>query len=537
MDFRDYVNILRKRWVSILLVTVVLVGAAVAATMMTPPTYSSRSQVYVSVRTGGTTADLVQGSNYTQRQVKSYSDLVTSPLVLAPVIDELGLDTTPDRLAAQVTASSLLDTSLITITVTDGNATTTAEVANAVADSLAVQVGELEQPTADGESPVLISTVRPAVEPTAPTSPSLVRNVTLGLLLGLAAGFGFAVLREVLDTKVRDESHVAQVTDSAVISAIAHDEAAAEDHLIVQTNPMSHVAESFRRLRTNLQFLSAEDRPRALIVTSSLPGEGKSTTAANLAITLADSGARVILVDADLRRPSVAQYTGMEGSAGLTTVLIGRATLDDVVQPWGSGQLHVLTSGQVPPNPSELLGSQGMASLLDELTERYDHVIIDTPPLLPVTDAAILSRLTGGAIVVVGAHKVHRHQLEEGIRSLETVNARVLGVVLNRVARKQSEAYAYDYASDPARTAAKAPTRRAATRTPNRRSTRTVASTASSGDRVAGVAAVPGVLGVGEGQRADGFTGLEAILSTGEHRWPGAPLHEDAGGPPRHGRA
>ena len=191
--------------------------------------------------------------------------------------------------------------------------------------------------------------------------------------------------------------------------------------------------------------------PQSIVITSSLPGEGKSTTSINVAITLADAGTRVALVDADLRRPSVAKYMGLEGSVGLTTVLIGRASVEDVIQPWGNGFLHVLPAGQVPPNPSELLGSLAMAHLLEKLTSQYDVVIIDTAPLLPVTDAAILSKLTGGALLVVGADKLHRSQLAESVGALETVGARILGIVVNRQKRKQSDQYAYyDYTPTPA---------------------------------------------------------------------------------------
>jgi succinoglycan biosynthesis transport protein ExoP len=166
---------------------------------------------------------------------------------------------------------------------------------------------------------------------------------------------------------------------------------------------------------------------KTIVVTSSLPGEGKSTTAINLAITLADAGSRVALIDADLRRPSLAEYMGLEGEVGLTTVLIGQADLRDAIQPWGDSSLHVLPSGQIPPNPSELLGSLSMANLLEQLTNRYDIVLIDTPPLLPVTDAAILATITGGALVVAAADRLHRQQLTDGLGSLETVGARVLG--------------------------------------------------------------------------------------------------------------
>ncbi|MCL3862911.1 polysaccharide biosynthesis tyrosine autokinase [Actinotalea sp. K2] len=446
MELHDYLAVLRKRWVSILLVALLVVASAITVTLLATPTYQARSQVFVSVRTGGTTADLVQGSNFTQRQVKSYTDLVTSPRVLMPVIDELGLTDSPEGLGRSIAASSPLDTVLINISVTREDPEEARDVANAVAISLATQVTELEQP-ADGQpSPVQINTVREATVPLDPASPNPQRNVALGLVLGLALGFGIALLREILDTKVRSDDDVKHVTDTSVIATVGYDEDAPKHPLIVQTNPHSLRAEAFRRLRTNLQFLDIADRPHSIVVTSALPGEGKSTTSINLAITLADSGSRVILVDADLRRPSVAEYMSIEGEVGLTTVLIGRASVQDVVQPWGNGLLHVLPSGQIPPNPSELLGSRSMANLLADLTRQYDIVLLDTPPLLPVTDAAILAKLAGGALVVVGSGKLHRAQLGDAIGSLETVGARVLGIVLNGLSRKHGENYTYyDY--------------------------------------------------------------------------------------------
>ncbi|WP_418607348.1 tyrosine-protein kinase family protein [Georgenia sp. SUBG003] len=189
------------------------------------------------------------------------------------------------------------------------------------------------------------------------------------------------------------------------------------------------------------------DRPGSIVVTSSVPGEGKSTTAINLAVALADSGARVVLVDADLRRPSIADYMGLEGRVGLTTVLIGRAEVADVVQPWRDTSLDVLPSGQIPPNPSELLGSRAMATLLGTLTQSYDMVLIDSPPLLPVTDAAVLSKLAGGALVVAGADRIHKAQLRESLDNLENVDARVLGIVLNKVEQKGRDGYEYTYES------------------------------------------------------------------------------------------
>lgn len=451
MELQDYLRVLRKRWVSIVVITALATLGAVAASLATTPMYQATTQLYVSVQGGASTSDLLQGANFTRQQVTSYAQLVNSPSVLGPVIDEMGIDARVEALAGQVRADSPLNTSLINVTVSHENPAVAAAMADAIADEFKDVIAELETPAGGGASAVKVSVVREASAPTSPSSPNLKLNVALGLLVGLALGVGIAVLREVLDTRVRTEDDVARVTDTSVIGTIPFDEDAPKHPLIVQTSPHSHRAEAFRRVRTNLQFLDVADRPRSIVVTSSVPGEGKSTTSINVAITLADAGTRVVLVDADLRRPAVAKYMGIEGSVGLTTVLIGRADVADVVQPWGNGNLHVLPAGQIPPNPSELLGSQAMAQLLETLTSRYEVVLLDTAPLLPVTDAAILARLTGGALVVAGSDKLHRNQLTESMSSLETVGARVLGIVLNRQHRKAGDQYTYyDYSPTPA---------------------------------------------------------------------------------------
>jgi succinoglycan biosynthesis transport protein ExoP len=198
--------------------------------------------------------------------------------------------------------------------------------------------------------------------------------------------------------------------------------------------------------------------------------EVASSAAINLAITMADAGSRVALIDADLRRPSIAEYMGLEGEVGLTTVLIGQANLQDAIQHWGTGSLHVLPSGQVPPNPSELLGSRSMARLLEQLSSQYDVVLIDTAPLLPMADAAILATITGGALVVAAADRLHRQELADGLGSLEDVGARVLGVVLNRMTHRQTDAYSYyDYASTATRAGNKSKQSRASMSEPKQR--------------------------------------------------------------------
>lgn len=443
VELRDYIKVLRKRWRFVALLALLALAGAAAASLLATPQYEARTQLFVSTQAAGSASDLLQGSSFTQQRVKSYADVVTSPRVLDPVIEELGLPVTASKLGERVTAEAPLDTVLINVSVLDEAPAQAAMIANAVGESFATVVSELEQPSDGSPSPVTISTIDPASEPLAPVSPNTRLNVALGLLVGLALGVGAAVLRESLDTSVKGEDDVRQVTEASVLGGIAYDPEAPKCPLIVQADPQGSRAEAFRQLRTNLQFVDVANHPRSFVVTSSIPGEGKSTTAANLAITMAASGARVCLVEGDLRRPKVAEYLGMEGSVGLTTVLIGQAELGDVLQPWGNGNLHVLPAGQVPPNPSELLGSSAMEDLLRKLETTYDAVLIDAPPLLPVTDAAVLTKLADGAVLVIGSHKINRDQLAKALGNLESVNGRVLGVVLNLLSTKGPDAYSY----------------------------------------------------------------------------------------------
>ncbi|WP_237707508.1 CpsD/CapB family tyrosine-protein kinase [Serinicoccus profundi] len=259
------------------------------------------------------------------------------------------------------------------------------------------------------------------------------------------------------------------MTEGPIVGAIAYDKDAPEHPLVVQIDPHSPRAEAFRTLRTNLRYIDADNQPKTLVFTSTIPGEGKSTTTANLALTLAQSGATVCLIEGDLRRPRLLEYLGLENAAGMTDVLVGRADLDDVLQPWGES-LWVLGCGPIPPNPSELLGSAAMSRLIDTLEGRFDYIIIDSPPLLAVTDAAILSTQADGVIVVVGTKLVRRDQLDRALGNLQKVDAELLGLVLNRLPVKGPDAYSYAYESYQSDAALEAQGKRAKSRRARRKS-------------------------------------------------------------------
>ena len=440
-------RIARRNWLLVTATTLLglLIGAA--ASVIVQPTYTSETQLFVATQSSGSVTELQQGNSFSQARVQSYVKTVSSPLVLQPVIDSLGLSSTAAELSKRVTASTDLNTVLINIAVSDTSPVQAAAIGRAVADSLIRTVDSLEKPKSGGASPVSLSIVKPAVAPTAPSGPNTRLNLIVGLLGGLALGMGGAVVRSMLDTRIRGEADLRQITDVSVLGGIAFDQDATRKPLLTQTAPQSPRAESFRQLRTNLQFANVAARARTVLVTSSVPGEGKSTTATNLAIAMAQSGQSVCLVDADLRRPMVSEYLGLDRSVGLTTALVGSVDVIDVLQPWGEHNLYVLASGMIPPNPSELLGSQEMKELIARLEGSFDAVVIDAPPLIPVTDAAVLAQHVGGVIMVAGTQAVRRQELERSLKALQMVGAPVLGIVLNRVPAKGADAYSYSYAS------------------------------------------------------------------------------------------
>ena len=427
----------------------VLLGILVAAvgSLLTRPTYTSATQLFVAIQNSGSVQDLQQGDAFSQARVQSYVKTVSTPAVLQPVIDSLGLPTTPAKLANQVKASADLSTVIIDISATDESPARSAAIAQGVAESLIKAVATLEKSTTGSPSPVSLSIITPAETPTQASAPYTRLNLLLGLLVGLVLGIWTGILRSVLANRIRSEADLRHVTSAPLLGGIALDPDAFNKPLLNQIDRQSPRAESFRQLRTNLQFANVSGKAKSVLVTSSIPGEGKTTMAANLAIAMAQAGQRVCLVDADLRRPRVGDYLGLDSNTGVTTALIGHADADELLQPWGPDGLMVLTSGQIPPNPSELLGSADMKELILRLESAFDTVIIDAPPVLPVTDALVLSQQVGGVLVVINAQATKQRMLVKTLSALDLVGTNVLGVALNRLPAKGSDAYSYSYSA------------------------------------------------------------------------------------------
>lgn len=441
MDIRDFVGVLRRRWLITALFTLTGLGAAIAVTLATRPVYEATVQDFVSLRHTEKVANAYQDNLFSQARVKSYAEIVNSPAVTSQVVRQLRLPMTPRQLASRISARAPSDTVLVDITIRDTSRTRARDVANAVGSQFAKVVGKIEEPGDGRPSLVTVTVVRPAELPGAPVSPRPPLNLALGLLLGACAGLATAVLRDVLDTSVKTHEDIAALTGSGPLGVIGFDSHAKRHPIVMEADPQTTRGESFRTLRTNLRFVDVDRPPKVAVVTSCGVGDGKSTTACNLAVTMASAGVSVVLVDTDLRRPSVASYMGLEGSAGLTDVLVGRSALDEVLQPWGGLPLLVLASGALPPNPSELLGSVQMADLLAQLRSRAEFVLLDTPPLLPVTDAAVLAPQCDGVILAVRHGRTDRRELTRALDSLHNINARLLGAVLTMAPNRSSAGY------------------------------------------------------------------------------------------------
>jgi succinoglycan biosynthesis transport protein ExoP len=457
VNVRGHLGVLGRRWRIVVIALLICVGGSAALSMSATPSYQASASLFFSLQNGNTANELAQGSTFTQNQMASYATLATTATVLDRVIDELHLDTGVAALARQVTASTPNDTVILKISATSRTPAQAAAIANSVAENLTEAVDGLAPVNAQGDASVRSTVVAPAEAPQFQSSPKTRRNVVLGFLLGVVLGALLAMLREALDTRVRGAEEVAALTSLPVLGTLAISDAERDGVLVVADAPLDPQAERYRQLRTNLQFSQAPGRALVVGVTSALPAEGKSTVSLNLALSLAEVSGRVLLVDADLRRPTIADRLGLEGAAGLSTVLIGRARVEDVVQEWGPRGLSILTSGMVPPNPTELLSSPAMTELVQDLAKRYDVVVFDTAPVLPVTDAQLLSRHVTAMVMVANTRALRRLQLSAALAALAQVDARVVGLVLNMLpARRSAEGYGYraeEFATSSRRTA------------------------------------------------------------------------------------
>jgi len=452
VTIRAYFRVMSKRWRVIVACTMLGLAAAAGITFAMPVTYSAEATAFVAIASSGTdtSTSIYQSSQFALQRVKSYTEVVHSPDVLQPVIDSLRLDESIEELRTTVTAENPVDTVLIKVSVTSSSPAGAQRTANATSDQLGKVIEQLETSREGGTPPVKVTTAVPAALPQFPVSPRRTINLALGILAGLGLGVIGSVLRDQQDTTIKGDD-LQVLSGRAPLGLIAYTSEIVGKPLIV-LDGVGPAVEEFRSMRTNLQFVDVDNPPQQIVVTSAVASEGKTTLACNLAITLAQSSLHVCLVEADMRRPKVTSYMGIDGTVGLSNLLAGQFEIDEMLVPWHRGLLTVLPAGTPPPDPSKLLGSRNMTVLLSELRRRFDFVIIDAPPVLPVTDAVILAHATDGALFVSRYGHTRRDQVTRALEDLANVKAKLIGTVLTFVPPKghrelRGHDYGYGYAT------------------------------------------------------------------------------------------
>jgi capsular exopolysaccharide synthesis family protein len=443
MSMARAIVVLRKRWYIVLAATLLGGICTFAVSSTLTPIYHSTSSLYFSLRTGSSGSDINQGSTYTQNQMLSFARLATSAAVLAPVSEEVDGDLTETDLRRMMNVTIPQNTVVLDIRVGSPDRELAAEVANLLADSLITAVDEVAPVDAAGTSTVTAQTIEPATPANFQTSPNKQQDAVLGALAGFLFSSVAVVLASALDRRVRSASTLKEITALPLLGSIEQTPISSDPRPVVIRQPNGSGAESFRQVRSGLRFASASHETRSLAVTSSIATEGKTWLAVNLAVVVAETGTRVLLIDADLRRPRVADSFGIAGAVGLTTVLIDAIPLRSAVQSSVRPTLDILPSGAVPPNPSELLVSARMNELIKEVADAYDLVVIDTAPVQAVADATVIAHLVDSTVIVADTTRVRRAQLAATIEALERTGAHISGVILNRVKARPHESYYY----------------------------------------------------------------------------------------------
>ena len=456
MDLQDYYRLIRRNLALITIFVLLGLGAAAAITYTETPQYQADAQLFVSTPASAIDISaLAQGSSFTQQRVISYAQIINGPRTLDEVIKQLGLNISEVDLAKKVKASAPLNTVLINLSVTDTDPVLAAKIANAIGAEFSSTVNLLEQGSSSAvdNNTIKVSVVKYAVAPTAPSSPKKTINLLLGLILGFGLGLGLALLRAIFDTSVKNEN---DLDETPLLAAFAFENIVKTKPLITQISKWAGRTESFRQLRTSIQYLNPDQPPKVIAITSAFADEGKTNVAINLALSLVQSGHRTLLVDGDLRRPKVFENFGIKAShVGLSELLAGKISINletslaratDVIQ---EHNLSILSTGHLPPNPAELLDSDTFRNTLDLLRTQYDFVIIDTPPILLVADAQVMAPFVDGTILVVRAGKTRKNQYLGARQAITSVGGKVLGVVLNQVPNFVVQGdYGYKYSGD-----------------------------------------------------------------------------------------
>ena len=447
--FEDWLKLLRSRWITIFVTLLVTVLGAIVITWQTTPLYKATARLFVStapVLGDNNLSELYAGASFSQERIKSYLAIIEGETLTQRTIEKLGPEMS--GMTATVSASAEAGTVLINLSVVDKSPIRARDFANAMTEEFVAMVEELETRNGATESLSGVIVEQAASTPEKPVEPKEGRNLAIGGLAGLMMGIVLAILRELFDKTVRDSGALKDITGAKLVGSIPFDKRRKKSPgADFDSEDDSQTAEAFRKLRTCVQFLSIEHPPHVIIVASPMSGEGKSTTAINLALALVEAQQNVLLLDADMRRPNLATALNVVASVGLSAVLSDKACLDEALQRTSIPGLTLIAAGQTPSNPSELLGSKAATQLFKGVRARFDYVIVNSPPLLAVTDASVLSVHADCVLLLARFGKTTRAQLAHATRNLQDLGASIFGTIFTMVP-KGSTPYSYSYYED-----------------------------------------------------------------------------------------
>ena len=431
-----YLDVLRSRWWVVVLGPVVGFAVALGVTVGTTPTYEAEARVFVNIPAAQGIQEALQGVQLSAQLMASYQELVESRTASDAIARRPDVDLSAAEINRSVSATLETPALIIRIRARSEDPEQAQIVADAAAAELQDIIGDLET---GRENPIEGRIVETARVPTSPSEPRPVANILFGLLIGLGAGIGLAVLWHALDTRVRSVEETERLAAAPVLVDVPLARDMDPASVFAPNSPLS---ENYRSLRTSLRFAALGTPVRTLVITSPASGEGKTTTAVNFATACARAGERVVLVDCDLRRPTLHERLGGDAAPGLAELLTGERDRKEVVRT-AEANLRVITAGSAATNPAELLGSTAMRDLLADLSANSTLVILDTPPVCAVTDAVLLSAFCDAVCLVVQWGRTRRRDLVTAERKLSAVGARTIGCVINKDRSSTNRAYLY----------------------------------------------------------------------------------------------
>lgn len=439
-----WLKTLRKGWFFVAIGA--LLGAVIAYTLslLVTPQYQASAALYVSSSVDeNSSSSAYQGSLASEQRVASYTKLAESFVVLQQAIQAEGINLDVRAARESVTAAATPDTVLMSVRARNSDPEVAERLANGVAEALAGYVAQLETPPGGTAPVVRLSVISPASASDSPVAPQTSRYVLAGVALGVVLGLLALFVRTRFSDRIRESEDIREGVGLPVLADISADPKLRESPILDFSSGWSRSAESFRKLRTNVSFADVDNPSRIILVTSPVAGEGKTTTALNLGAVMAEAGKKVLVVDADLRRPQIGQRTMINGHVGLTDWLRGDAELSDVIVESAIENLSLLASGQCPPNPSELLDSRKLGDGLQQLSKSFDYVIIDSPPVLPVTDSVVLAKNASAVVLVVRAGESRIRNLSAALSELSMADTEVIGVVITDSKSQDKSTYYY----------------------------------------------------------------------------------------------